>query len=629
MALSWPVTGTISQQFGTNPNSIQPNGHTGMDFAIPVGTSVKAAGAGTVVWADWATKLSASNPWWIAPAYAGIVVVIDHGNGLLTLYAHLNSTPLNVGNRVSQGQEIGKSGNTGLSTGPHLHFEVIGWPLQPYNNYYGRLNPNNYVTALAPAGNITKLLANQRKVGPNNVNMRAAANTSARVIRTIQANTVETFTGYVLGERVNGANLWYKDAQGYAHCSGFTTQTVTGLPNLTPAPVVVVTPANERTVGKDNVNLRAQPNTSSAVVRVIPANTKEVFTGYVKGETVAGINIWYKDAKGYAWAGGFTSQATTGLTDQTPPAPKPEPATPPTPPVVTIATKKIVPEGVRLRSLPSTSGLVKSVLPGESMAVVDGYVEGQDVAESSIWFTTNGGYAHSSGFVDATIGSLPKKATPDTPVPPVGTAYSFTPDFPFVEYKPADTVNMQDGNFPDDPAKLVLHQFDAKDKFPSLEGVIGHFQTPRPATPSSAHFGVSGKRIVQFVSLKDRAFHAGSVGNDYIGIEIDPQEDAETVASVKKLIAALNAKYNKKFEYAKHRDIPGNSTLCGADIHLEKYAIVDTPVTPPKPDVVDPEPKPPVVVEPTTPTPEVPKSEEQILDEFLLFIKEAYLRNKQ
>lgn len=326
MAFSWPVSAPVTQQFASNPNSIQPNGHTGMDFGVPIGTSVKATGAGTVVFANWATTLSASNIWWIAPAFAGITVVIDHGNGLLSLYAHLNSTSLNPGNRVTQGQEIGKSGNTGLSTGPHLHFEILGWPLAPYNGFYGRLSPTKYVTTPSPDAAPAPLKANQRKVGKDGANQRAQANNDSAIVRKIAPSSVETFTGYVVGEMIAGINIWYKDAQGYAWAGGFETQSTTGLTNQTPAPALK---PNQRKAGADNVNHRAQPNSTSAVVRVIPAKSTETFTGYVIGESVKNINIWYKDAQGYAWAGGFESQATTGLTNVTP---KPVPTPPPVPP---------------------------------------------------------------------------------------------------------------------------------------------------------------------------------------------------------------------------------------------------------------------------------------------------------
>lgn len=334
MAFSWPVNAPVTQHFATNPSSIQPNGHTGMDFGVPIGTSVKATGAGTVVFANWASTLSASNIWWIAPAFAGICVVIDHGNGLLSLYAHLNSTPLNPGNKVAQGQEIGKSGTTGLSTGPHLHFEILGWPLAPYNGFYGRLDPKKYVFAVAPAGGVTTpLKANQRKVGKDVVNMRAQANSKATIVRSIKPSTVETFTGYVVGEMVGNINIWYKDAQGYAWAGGFESQSTTGLPNQTPVPALKAT---QRRVGADNVNQRAAANDSAAVIRVIPAKSVEEFTGYVIGEPIKNINIWYKDAKGFAWAGGFDSQATTGLPNVTPkPAPTPPPVKPPVIPTPT------------------------------------------------------------------------------------------------------------------------------------------------------------------------------------------------------------------------------------------------------------------------------------------------------
>ncbi|MFY1635991.1 M23 family metallopeptidase [Solwaraspora sp. WMMB335] len=86
--------------------------HAGIDLAMPAGTPVLAAGAGTVQVAGWAYT-----------GY-GISVVIDHGNGVLTHYAHLSATEVSVGDQVKPGQAIGAEGSTGDSTGPHLHFEV-------------------------------------------------------------------------------------------------------------------------------------------------------------------------------------------------------------------------------------------------------------------------------------------------------------------------------------------------------------------------------------------------------------------------------------------------------------------------------------------------------------------------
>ncbi|MEU1885096.1 M23 family metallopeptidase [Micromonospora rifamycinica] len=86
--------------------------HAGIDFALPAGTPIHAAAAGTVVKAGDA-----------GDGY-GISVFLDHGNGYLTHYAHQGSLKVAVGDRVGVGQVIGYEGSTGDSTGPHLHFEV-------------------------------------------------------------------------------------------------------------------------------------------------------------------------------------------------------------------------------------------------------------------------------------------------------------------------------------------------------------------------------------------------------------------------------------------------------------------------------------------------------------------------
>ena len=95
--------------------------HAGVDLAAPLGTPVRAAAAGSVVTAAWN-----------ASGY-GLCVVIDHGQGLTTLYAHLLETAVVAGDAVSAGQPIAQVGSTGNSTGPHLHFEVRskGRPADP------------------------------------------------------------------------------------------------------------------------------------------------------------------------------------------------------------------------------------------------------------------------------------------------------------------------------------------------------------------------------------------------------------------------------------------------------------------------------------------------------------------
>lgn len=88
------------------------SGHLAIDIALTLGEPISAADSGVVVFAGWSTG-----------GY-GNVIIIDHGNGYQTLYAHLNSVNTNCGRSVLQGQTIGTGGNTGNSTGVHLHFEV-------------------------------------------------------------------------------------------------------------------------------------------------------------------------------------------------------------------------------------------------------------------------------------------------------------------------------------------------------------------------------------------------------------------------------------------------------------------------------------------------------------------------
>jgi hypothetical protein len=134
----------VSQEFGSNPNNgtNPPGGHTGIDFAAAEGTPAVAVGDGVIELAGWVDETWQDNPYWMM---GGISVILNCGDDQPTFtYGHLSRTDLNVGDRVKQGDLIGYTGNTGHSTGPHLHFEAIPPGYDMGNGTYGRINPRQY-----------------------------------------------------------------------------------------------------------------------------------------------------------------------------------------------------------------------------------------------------------------------------------------------------------------------------------------------------------------------------------------------------------------------------------------------------------------------------------------------------
>lgn len=120
--------------------------HEGLDFTSPIGTEVHASGDGRVTFADYGTN-----------GY-GIHVIIDHGFGYETLYGHLSQLKVRNGQKVKRGDLIGLSGNTGLSAGPHLHYEVhkAGTPVDPANYLFNSLTPEEYARMIELSRNATQ-----------------------------------------------------------------------------------------------------------------------------------------------------------------------------------------------------------------------------------------------------------------------------------------------------------------------------------------------------------------------------------------------------------------------------------------------------------------------------------------
>lgn len=121
--LSWPVIGAITSGFGMRRHPLlggAPLFHTGIDIGASYGTPIRAVASGRVIFAGW---------------YGGYgnMIIIDHGGRISTVYGHLSKIVVKVGEEVAEGDVIGYVGSTGLSTGPHLHFEVRinGDPVDP------------------------------------------------------------------------------------------------------------------------------------------------------------------------------------------------------------------------------------------------------------------------------------------------------------------------------------------------------------------------------------------------------------------------------------------------------------------------------------------------------------------
>lgn len=262
-----------------------------------------------------------------------------------------------------------------------------------------------------------------------------------------------------------------------------------------------------------------------------------------------------------------------------------EPKPAPTPSPSLGANQRVLsnPTGVNQRRLPSTSAaIIKEWAYDKEPYTFKGYVTGESVNGNNIWFVgaLSGGYFYSGAFQGgANTAGLPNLTTPAIPVTPPKSELSpvFTKELNCVtSVAQVHTTNYEVGNFPAKPVGVVLHDFgtDGKD---TLQGSLAHFKRANTTAP---HFTVSGKQIIQTGKLSWRMYHAGALGNDKIGIEIDPDVDTnmDTKNSVLTLLRELDAMNGVLTRYLHSQFM---ATSCGDDIQKANLLIPPSaPVTP-------------------------------------------------
>jgi murein DD-endopeptidase MepM/ murein hydrolase activator NlpD len=128
----WPVRGPVNSEYGQRRSPWAPNSefHSGIDIGAPVGTPVKAPAPGVVMFAG-------------QHAEYGVTLIIDHGNDTRSLYGHLSRLNVTVDQTIKRGDQVALTGNTGRSSGPHLHYEiqVKGQPVNPHSYIWEESGP--------------------------------------------------------------------------------------------------------------------------------------------------------------------------------------------------------------------------------------------------------------------------------------------------------------------------------------------------------------------------------------------------------------------------------------------------------------------------------------------------------
>jgi hypothetical protein len=337
------------------------------------------------------------------------------------------------------------------------------------------------------------------------------------------------------------------------------------------------------------------------------------FDGWIHGQNVSGNDMWYRGISGnWFWSGGFTEVSPHDLADLNPP-----------PPTV-LGERTVKAEApARFRNASNTSATVLGEYPAGSKQTFGYWQKGQAVTQGGIttdlWyvnaeqtqFSWSGGYTtqDKAGLVELPAVPIPPSQWPTVPyafekagafVTRVAAAHWSNFENQYSVPNPSDRRG-----FPALPTSVVDHQWGAPGAY-QISSVINTFQAVHNNTEDrvSAHFVVNADEIVQMVSLADRAYHAGSGGNDYVGIEIDPfisetgvdgalTERAEKIiANVREVLLFLGERNaDVALVNLLHRNIPGAATSCGQYIEpILSLIDVQDELTPEPPEPPNPDP---------------------------------------
>jgi hypothetical protein len=373
-----------------NPPSSEP----GTDYASAYGSPLYAPGNGTVV------DLSHSNG-----SATGRYLAIDMDDGRRTRSLHLSEIWVNVGNRVSAGQQIGKTGASGYGSdwgyGAHVHQTL--WDYHGYDFCSScTLDFENYVGSAEPG-------PTQRVVGSSPANGRSDPSTANPATQQLSPGALANFNGWIRGETVSGNNVWFRGefSGDFFWSGGFTDTGTHDLADLNP----VVPPAgNQRTVGEGGANGRNDPSTNGPVTQTLAPNTVGSFDGWITGEVVSGNGTWFRGGLSgdFFWSGGFTDTGTHDLADLNQPDPEEG-----------VTTRVVGTNPANIRDLPFTTSPAHSSADGGTVIDMDGYTHGDTVEGNDVWFRrkADADWMWSGGFTSAATSGLTAVPTTEEPSP--------------------------------------------------------------------------------------------------------------------------------------------------------------------------------------------------------------------